>query len=76
VRFTAIGKEDEPMGFVSAYRKDTGEKVRIPAHWLGHKTLGRAFNKTPRQRASDNASDDGGKSSSTSSTPAAGDKKE
>jgi hypothetical protein len=42
-----------PMGFVNAYRKDTGEKVRIPAHWIGHKTLGRAFNKTPRQRASD-----------------------
>jgi hypothetical protein len=38
--------------FVYAYRKDTGEKVRIPAHWFGT-SLGKPFNKTPRQKAAD-----------------------
>jgi hypothetical protein len=55
-------------GFVEVYRKDTGEKVRIPAHWLGS-SLGKPFRKTPLQRAADStpkpaggaATDDTGK---------------
>jgi hypothetical protein len=38
---------------INAYRKDTGEKVVIPEHWLDHDVLSKPFNKTPRQRAAD-----------------------
>jgi hypothetical protein len=38
--------------FVDVYRKDTGEKVRIPAHWLGS-SLGKPFRKTPLQKAAE-----------------------
>lgn len=44
------------MAFVDAYRKDTGKKVRIPEHWLTHRTLGVPFAKTPVQKARDAAS--------------------
>jgi hypothetical protein len=47
------------MPFVSVYRKDTGEKVRIPAHWLGT-SLGKPFRKTPLQKASENTPPAGG----------------
>lgn len=36
---------------IDAYRKDTGQKVRIPSHWFDHPTLGKPFRKTPIQRA-------------------------
>lgn len=35
------------MALVPVYRKDTGEQVYIPEHWIGHPTLGRPFRKTP-----------------------------
>jgi hypothetical protein len=38
---------------VNAYRKDTGEKVRVPARWFDHPRLGEPFAKTPRQRAAE-----------------------
>ena len=41
---------------IDAYRKDTGEKVRVPEHWFGHRILGAPFAKTPVQRARDAAS--------------------
>lgn len=47
-----------------AYRKETGDKVRIPEHWLEHRLLGAPFAKTPTQKARDAAS---------AKTPAAGD---
>lgn len=39
--------------FVTAYSKKTGEKQRVPEHWLGHEVLGKDFSKTPRQKAAD-----------------------
>lgn len=39
------------MALIKAYRKDTGEKVRIPEHWLGHPRLGGLFRETPSSRA-------------------------
>lgn len=47
------------MAQIDAYRKDTGEKVRIPEHWIGHPTLGKPFSKTPAQRARDERNDKG-----------------
>ncbi len=41
------------MAKINAYRVDTGEKVRIPEHWLDDPTLGKPFRKTPAQRARD-----------------------
>lgn len=40
---------------IDAYRKDTGEKVRVPEHWIGHRVLGAPFAKTPVQKARDAA---------------------
>ena len=40
------------MAHVTAYRKKTGEKVRVPAHWLDHKVLGKPFTKNPPKSAS------------------------
>lgn len=40
------------MVFINVYRKDTGEKVRIPARWVGT-SLFAPFRKTPKQRADD-----------------------
>lgn len=53
------------MAKVAAYRKDTGEKVYVPEHWIGHPRLGKPFNKTPRQKAAD--------AQKTDKAPAAGD---
>lgn len=39
------------MPQIDAYRRDTGEKVRVPAHWFDHPKLGEPFSKTPRQKA-------------------------
>lgn len=54
------------MALISAYRKDTGEKVRIPEHWLDDPNLGEPFAKTPRQKARD--------ARTTDKAPAAGEK--
>ena len=49
------------MAFVNVYRKDTGEKVRIPARWVDT-PLFAPFRKTPKQRAAD---DDGKRATDT-----------
>jgi hypothetical protein len=54
------------MAKVPVYRKDTGERVYIPEHWLDNKNLSKPFRKTPPTT--------GGTTSTT--TPASGDKKE
>lgn len=54
------------MALIDAYRKDTGRKVRIPSHWIGHPQLGKPFSKTPSQKARD--------TTTTEKAPAAGDK--
>ena len=36
---------------ISVYRKDTGEKVLVPDHWMDHPTLSLPFRKTPSQKA-------------------------
>ena len=56
-------------GFVDAYSKKTGKKVRVPAHFIGHPVLGKPFNKTPRQKAADAQAED---SATTTKAPAAG----
>lgn len=55
-------------GLVNAYRKDTGAKVLIPAHWFGIPSLAAPFRKTPRQKAEDQKK--------IPETPATGDMKE
>jgi len=52
------------MALVTAYRKDTGERVSVPEHWLGHKRLGKPFRKTPPPASARTA---------TTETPATGD---
>ncbi len=52
---------------IHAYRKDTGERVTIPASWLDHPTLGVPFRKTK-------PSDVSASKSATSSTPASAEK--
>lgn len=39
--------------FVDVYAKDTGEKHRVPAHFMTHPTLSKPFRKTPKQSAAD-----------------------
>ncbi len=39
--------------FVTVYSKSTGQKQRVPEHWLGHASLGKDFSKTPRQELAD-----------------------
>jgi len=39
------------MAKINAYRKDTGEKVRIPEHWIGHPKLGEPFTTTAPRAA-------------------------
>jgi hypothetical protein len=56
-------------GFVDAYSKRTGKKVRVPEHFLGHPVLGKGFNKTPRQKAADTQAGD-----SAPTAPTSGDK--
>jgi hypothetical protein len=52
---------------VTVYRKDNGEKVQVPDHWVGHPRLGKPFRKTPPQPATVN------KTTTTETTPATGD---
>lgn len=56
---------DKPL--IAAYRKDTGEVVHIPGHWLDDPTLGAPFAKTPRTKAAEKAAD-----AAPTKTPAAG----
>ena len=35
------------MSLITAYRKDTGERVRIPEHFLDHPTLSTPFSREP-----------------------------
>lgn len=56
-------------GFVTAYSKNTGRKVRVPAHFLDHPVLGKDLRKTPSQRKREEPV------ASTPETPAAGDTK-
>ena len=35
------------MSIITAYRKDTGERVRIPEHFLDHPTLSVPFSREP-----------------------------
>ena len=39
--------------FIDAYSTTTGQKQRIPRAWLDHPVLGKGFQKTPRQKASE-----------------------
>jgi len=59
------------MAKVAAYRVDTGEKVWVPEHFLEHPKFGKAFRKTPRQKAADKAGGD--QAPATDKTPATGD---
>lgn len=34
------------MAQITAYRRDSGAKVRIPEHWLDHKVLGAPYTRT------------------------------
>lgn len=47
------------MAQIDAYRKDNGQKVRVPAHWFDHPKLGAPFSKTPVQRAREARDDKG-----------------
>lgn len=42
--------------FVNVYSRTTGDKHRVPAHWMDHPTLSKPFRKTPKQRASETQS--------------------
>ncbi len=37
---------------VNAWNRKTGEKVRIPANWVGHKVFGKDFALTPKEKKS------------------------
>ncbi|CAI9417372.1 hypothetical protein [Nocardioides sp. T2.26MG-1] len=37
-------------GLITVYRTDTGEKVRIPPHWMDNPTLAAPFQRTPSSR--------------------------
>lgn len=50
---------------VPVYRKDTGELVYVPEHWVGHRVLGEPFRKTPKPSAPS--------ARTTTDTPAFGD---
>ena len=57
--------------FVTVYSKTTGEKQRVPEHWLGHKVLGADLRKTPVQKDADQAK---ATAKATPNTPTSGDK--
>lgn len=56
--------------FVTAYSKVTGEKHRVPAHWLDHPRLGKGLRKTPLPKAADSK-----QAAKPDQTPPAGDNK-
>jgi hypothetical protein len=39
------------MAKIKVYRKDTGEIVRVPEHWMDNPSLSKPFRKTPSQKA-------------------------
>ena len=41
------------MAKIKVYRKDTGEIVRVPEHFMDHPVLGAPFRKTPSQKSRD-----------------------
>lgn len=41
------------MAFINVYAKTTGEKHKVPAHWLDVPSIAKQFTKTPRQRKAD-----------------------
>lgn len=59
------------MAKITAYRKDTGEKVRIPEHWIGHPELGEPFRKTKPTARSAEAQPDGDAPTTTKAANAA-----
>ena len=42
------------MSFRKVFRRDTGEPVRVPEHWLEHRILGAPFVKTAPKRGTKN----------------------
>lgn len=42
--------------FINVYDRKSGNKHRVPAHWMDHPTLSKPFRKTPKQRASETES--------------------
>lgn len=46
-------KEAVVAKFISVYAKATGEKHRVPEHFMTVPSIARNFNKTPRQRKRD-----------------------
>lgn len=34
--------------FVDVFAKKTGDRYRVPAHWLDHPELGKPFRRTPK----------------------------
>lgn len=57
--------------FVDVYAKATGQKHRVPAHWMTHPTLSKPFRKTPKQRATDGTNTDPAAGSVTPGTDVA-----
>lgn len=43
------------MAKIKVYRKDNGDIVRVPEHWMDHPTLSKPFRKTPSQKARETA---------------------
>lgn len=41
------------MAQIKVYRKDTGQIVRVPEHFMDHPVLSKPFRKTPSQRVSE-----------------------
>ncbi len=74
------------MAFISVYSKASGEKHRVPEHWLDVPSIAKQFTKTPRQKKADErtaarqsepvASNPEAAAVAEDETPDAGDKKE
>ena len=72
--------------FIDVYAKSTGEKHRVPAHFMDVPSIAKQFTKTPRQRKADEraaarqsepvASNQEAALVAEDQTPDAGDKKE
>lgn len=65
--------------FISVYAKATGEKHRVPEHFMTVPSIARNFTKTPRQRKRDAEETARGSepvAPDNTETPDAGDKKE
>lgn len=62
----------DPAKFVNVYSSTTGEKVRVPAHWMEHPKLSRGLRKTPLQKAAEKRTAE----KRPTSAPAAGDNTE